>query len=72
MLVYPLPDRTYLKKRLLVPDQGAAEFQTAGIRRYAGELKDGFNAERKPEDFLEMGSIVVYRTYWKTPIRLEL
>jgi hypothetical protein len=43
--------RSHLKKRILVQDQGGAEFQPAGILKYVEDLKRGTNAEVGPEDF---------------------
>ena len=40
--------RSHLKKRILVQDQGGAEFQTAGILKYVEDLKRGTNTETCP------------------------
>jgi hypothetical protein len=47
---------SYLKKKILVQDQGAAEFQTAGILKYVEDLKRGTNTEIGPKDFFEIAS----------------
>jgi hypothetical protein len=51
----PLPPSiSHLKKRILVQDQGGAEFQPAGILKYVEDLKRGTNAEVGPKDFFEI------------------
>jgi len=55
------PRRTisHLKKRILVQDQGGAEFQPAGILKYVEDLKRGPNAELGPKDFFEIASYMM-------------
>ena len=48
--------RSHLKKRILVQDQGGAEFQPAGILKYVEDLKRGANTEIGPKDFFEIAS----------------
>lgn len=48
--------RSYLKKKILVQNQGRTEFQTAGILAYVEDLKGGPNAEFGPKDFFEIAS----------------
>jgi hypothetical protein len=48
--------RSHLKKRILVQDQGGAEFQPAGILKYVEDLKRGPNAEVGTKDFFEIAS----------------
>jgi hypothetical protein len=52
----PVCVRTCLKNRILVPDRGGAEFQTAGILEYVEDLKRGTNKDMGPKDIFEMGS----------------
>ena len=47
--------RTYLEKRILVQDQGGAEFQPADILQYFEELEEGSNAEIALKNFFEIG-----------------
>ena len=47
----------FSKKRILVQDQGGAEFQAAGKLKYVEDLKLGTNTEIGPKDFFEMASI---------------
>jgi hypothetical protein len=48
--------RTYLKKKIFVPDQGEAKHQPAGILEYFEDLMRGFNADMGQKDFFEIGS----------------
>jgi len=48
--------RTYLKKKILVPDQGEAKHQSAGIIVYFEDLLRGCNAAMGRKDFFEKGS----------------
>jgi hypothetical protein len=48
--------RSHLKNRILVQDQGGAEFQPAGILKYSEELNRGPNTEVGPKDFFEVAS----------------
>ena len=48
--------RSHLKNRILVQDQGGAEFQPADILQYFEELKRGPNAEVGPKDIFEIAS----------------
>jgi hypothetical protein len=48
--------RTYLKKRILVQNQGGREVQPGGILQYFEDLNRTPNAEFGPKDFFEMGS----------------
>ena len=48
--------RSHLKKKVLVQDQGEAEFQPTGILKYVEDLKRGSNAEVGPKDFFEIAS----------------
>jgi hypothetical protein len=49
-------NRIHLKNRILVPDRGAAEFQTAGNLLVVEDLKRGTNKDMGPKDIFEMGS----------------
>jgi hypothetical protein len=49
-------NRTYLKKRILVQNQGGREVQPGGILLYFEDLNRAPNAEFGPKDFFEMGS----------------
>jgi len=49
--------RTHLKNRILIPDRGGAEFQTAGNLWVVEDLKPGTNKDMGPKDIFEMGSI---------------
>jgi len=51
----PVCVRTCLKNRILVPDRGGAEFQTAGILLYVEDLKRGTNKDMGPKDIFEIG-----------------
>jgi len=46
--------RSYLKKRILVQDQGGREVQPGGILAYFEDLNRASNAEIGPKDFFEM------------------
>jgi hypothetical protein len=48
--------RSHLKIRILVQNQGGAEFQPAGILMYVEDLKRGPNIEFGPKDFFEIAS----------------
>jgi len=48
--------RSHLKNRILVQDQGGAEFQPADILKYFEDLKRGPNAEVGPKDIFEIAS----------------
>ncbi|MDF1593457.1 MAG: hypothetical protein P1P89_18260 [Desulfobacterales bacterium] len=50
-------NRTYLKKKIFVSDQGEAKHQPAGIIEYFDDLMRGFNADMEQKDFFEIGSI---------------
>ena len=62
--IFYICTRSHLKKRILVQDQGGAEFQTDGVAvtaiadilRYFEDVKRGPNAEVGPKDFFEMVS----------------
>jgi hypothetical protein len=47
-------DRSYLKNRIFVRDQGEAEDQSAGILKYVEDLRRGHNADIGRKDFFEM------------------
>ena len=49
-------NRSHLKKKILVQNQGGAELQSAGILKYSEELKKGLNTEFGPKDFFEIAS----------------
>jgi len=49
-------DRSHLKNRILVPDRGGAEFQTAGNLWVFEDLKRGTNKDMGPKDIFEMVS----------------
>jgi len=49
-------DRSHLKNRILVPDRGGAEFQTAGNLWVVEDLKRGTNKDMGPKDIFEMVS----------------
>jgi len=49
--------RSCLKKRILVQDQGVAEFQPAGILMYVEDLKQGHNTDIGPIDFFDIASM---------------
>lgn len=49
-------DRTHLDKRTSVPDHGAADWRTAGIRRHVEDLSAGGNAALESGVFFEMGA----------------
>ena len=49
--------RRYLKKRILVQDQGGREVQTAVILPYFEDLNRAPNKDIGPKDFFEMISI---------------
>jgi len=51
-----LQTRTYLKKLILVQNQGGREVQPGGILEYFEDLNRAPNAEFGPKDFFEMGS----------------
>jgi len=51
-----MASRTYLKKKIFVPDQGEAKHQPAGILVYFEELMRVFNADMVRKDFFETGS----------------
>ena len=46
--------KSHLKNRILVQDQGGAEFQPAGILKYFEELRRGPNIEIEPKNFFEI------------------
>ena len=48
--------RSHLKNRILVQDQGGAEFQPADILKYFEDLKRRPNAEVGPKDIFEIAS----------------
>jgi hypothetical protein len=49
-------DRRHLKIKILVQNQGGAEFKPAGILKYVEDLKEGSNAEVGPKDYFEIAS----------------
>ena len=49
-------DRNHLKNRILVPDRGGDEFQTAGNLWVVEDLKRGTNKDMGPKDIFEMVS----------------
>ena len=57
MIILKRYTRSYLKIKILVQDQGGAEFQPAGILKYNEDLKRGPNAEIGLKDYFEMASI---------------
>jgi hypothetical protein len=48
--------RTYLKKRILVQNQGGREVQPGGIIEYFEDLNRAPNAEFGAKDFFKIGS----------------
>jgi hypothetical protein len=50
--------RSYLKKLILVQDQGGREFQTGGILLYFEDLERTPNADIGPKNFFEIASNV--------------
>ena len=54
--------RSHLKNRILVQDQGGAEFQPADILKYFEELKLGPNAEVGTKDIFEIASNLIRST----------
>ncbi|CAD7844936.1 MAG: hypothetical protein [Olavius algarvensis Delta 4 endosymbiont] len=48
--------RSYLKKRILVQNQGGREFQPGGILEYFEDLNRAPNAAFGLKDFFEMAS----------------
>jgi hypothetical protein len=51
-----MTNRTHLKIRVFVRDQGEAEDQSAGILQYVEDLKRSFNADIGRKYFFEKGS----------------
>jgi len=51
----PEHSRIYLKKWILVQNQGGREVQPGGILQYFEDLNRAPNAEFGPKDFFEMG-----------------
>jgi hypothetical protein len=49
-------NRSHLKKRILVQDQGGCDIQTGGILQYFEDLNFAPNAEIGPKDFFEIAS----------------
>mgnify|MGYP001826578203 FL=1 len=49
-------NRSYLKIRIFVRDQGEFENQPAGILKYVEDLRRGFNTDIGRKDFVEMAS----------------
>ena len=53
--------RSHLKNRILVQDQGGAEFQPADILKYDEDLKREPNADIGPKGIFEIASNNPYR-----------
>ena len=54
-----IQNRSYLKNKILVQDQGGLTFQPAGILLYFEELKRESNTEIGPKEIIEITSIAV-------------
>ena len=51
--------RSHLKNRILVPDRGGAEFQTADNLLVVEDLKRGTNKELGTKDIFEIASNIL-------------